>query len=262
MSETMAFRLSKVTRIVSFEDGETIWAKGKPAEAWCHIVKGCVGITTNSKKDTFEPLGVFSENSWFGEQHIISNTVTHADYVCLSETELLMIPKAHVSDCLEQDVGFSIYLARLMAWRIQKTSESLMLMKSENRGMRVVMGLYSISELISRGFNQPQLSGRDVKVKIPFTQSLLASFCGVSRTIFSQHVRKLFNAGLLNLSYGSIEIKDLDKWEQFAELQKLRNDTHAIMSIEDMLLEFDREAESAVFAEQRNGEKFTASRRT
>jgi CRP-like cAMP-binding protein len=239
MSETMAFRLSKVTKINSFESGSTIWAKGKPALAWCHIVKGCVGITTNSKKDTFEPLGVFAENSWFGEQHIVSGTSAHADYVCLSETELLMIPQANVSECLEQDVGFSIYLARLMAWRVQKTSESLILMKSENRCIRVVMGLYSITEMISHTFNQPVPPTSNTRVKIPFTQGLLASFCGVSRTIFSQHVRKLFSAGLLNIAYGSIEINDLKRWERFAHLQQARNDTHIDMSIDDMLLEFE-----------------------
>ena len=246
MSETTAFRLSKMTKTVSFEEGETIWSKGKPAEAWCHIIKGCVGITTNSKKDKFEPLGVFAENAWFGEQHIVSNISTHADYVCLSDTELLMIPKKYISECLEQDVGFSVYMAKLMAWRIQKASESLMLMKSENRCMRVVMGIYSIAETIARDFDQPARFMTDAPVRIPFTQGMLAAFCGVSRTIFSQHVRKLFKAGLLNISYGSIEINNMKIWERFAEIQKSRSEIHLHLSMPDMLMEFKKVIESQV----------------
>lgn len=246
MSETMAFRLSKMTKTVSFEEGETVWKKGKPAEAWCHIIKGCVGLTTNSKKNTFEPLGVFSENAWFGEQHIVSNICTHADYVCLSDTELLMIPKKYISECLEQDIGFSAYLAKLMAWRIQKASESLMLMKSENRCMRVVMGIYSIAETIARDFDHPAILEKEASVQIPFTQGLLAAFCGVSRTIFSQHVRRLFKAGLLNIAYGSIEINNMKVWERFAETQKSRSEIHLDLSMSDMLLEFKKAVESQV----------------
>lgn len=240
MSELMALRLAKATTITSFQAGELIWAKGEASTAWCYVVNGFVGLTNNSKRDTFEPLGVFVENSWFGEQHIVSGTNLHADYVCLTESELLMIPKGHILECLAQDMRFSVYLARLMAWRVQQTSENLVLMKSKNQSTRVVMGLYSIAEMISHPFTQPAPSTSNNRVQIPLAQGLLAAFCGVSRGTFSWLVRRLSNAGLLNISYGSIEINDVTRWEQFALFHRSRNGANMDLSIDDMLSEFEK----------------------
>jgi CRP/FNR family cyclic AMP-dependent transcriptional regulator len=124
-----------------------------------------------------------------------------------------------------------------MAWRVHKTSETLMLMKLGNPCLRVVMGLSQFAEALAYRSDRPPTIGFGEGVEIPVSQGVLASLCGVSRTLFSEYVQQLANSGWLKISYGKLEILSVTTWHTFAHRQRERNLSNISPTVEELLEE-------------------------
>jgi CRP-like cAMP-binding protein len=173
--------------------------------------------TTNSDST---PISIYGKGAWFGEQSIINRKPSFADYVCLTPTEVLSLPASTFDELFLQEPAFARHVAKLMAWRVQKTSETLTLMKLGNPCLRVVMGLAQFAEALAYRSDRPPTIGFGDGVEIPIAQNTLASLCGVSRTLFSEYVQQLAQAEWLKLSYGKLEILNVSTWHRFARRQR------------------------------------------
>lgn len=242
ISHEMALQMAAFIKISSFEEGQVIWAKGSKINSWNFIITGLVTASLESPRGTLMPISIYGEGSWFGEQSIINRKTSYADFVCLASTEVMHISSDIVLETMETQPTYALYLTRLMAWRVQKTSEMLMLMKFGNPCLRVVMGLSQFAEALFYHSDRPPTIGFGQGVEIPVKQKVLADLCGVSRTIFSEFVQKLAAAGWISISYGKLEILQLQNWHQFSNKQRERKLNDLDPSVEELLLELQGEA--------------------
>ena len=242
ISQEKAMQLAAFIKISSFEDGQVIWSKGSRIDSWRFIITGLVAASVESPSGLLMPISIYGEGSWFGEQSIINRKTSYADFVCLSSTEVMSISSEIVLELMETQPTFALYLTRLMAWRVQKTSEMLMLMKFGNPCLRVVMGLSQFAEALFYHSDRPPTVGFGQGVEIPVKQKVLADLCGVSRTIFSEYVQKLAAAGWLTISYGKLEILSLPNWHKFSNKQRDRKFNDLNPSFEELLKELQDEA--------------------
>jgi len=237
IAQDKALQMAAFIKVSSFEEGAVIWAKGSKIDSWRFIISGLVAASLESPHGTLMPISIYGEGSWFGEQSIISRKTSYANFVCLSSTEVMSISSDIVLELMENEPTYALYLTRLMAWRVQNTSEMLMIMKFGNPCLRVVMGLSQFAEGLFYHSDRPPTIGYGQGVEIPVKQKLLADLCGVSRTIFSEFVLRLAAAGWLSISYGKLEILQLQNWHQFAKKQRERKLSELEPSIEELLLE-------------------------
>lgn len=220
LSEAMARQTGLSVKVQSFEAGKKLWTKGGEVQDWLYIMNGLVSAAIPTTNSESTPISIYGKGAWFGEQSIINRKPSFADYVCLTATEVLSLPASNFHGLFIQEPEFARYVAKLMAWRVQKTSETLTLMKLGNPCLRVVMGLAQFAEALSYRSERPPTIGFGEGVEIPIAQNTLASLCGVSRTLFSEYVGQLSQNGWLKLSYGKLEILNVATWHAFARRQR------------------------------------------
>ena len=237
ISQEKALQMAAFIRIASFDEGQVIWSKGSKIDSWRFIISGLVTASVESPNGALMPISIYGEGSWFGEQSIINRKTSYADFVCLASTDVMSISSEIVLELMETQPSFALYLTRLMAWRVQKTSEMLMLMKFGNPCLRVVMGLSQFAEALFYHSDRPPTVGFGQGVEIPVKQKLLADLCGVSRTIFSEFVQKLAAEGWLAISYGKLEILSLPNWHRFSQKQRERQINDLNPTFEELLIE-------------------------
>ncbi len=235
LSDSVAAQTATVVKVQSFDAGRKIWAKGSEISHWQYIIGGLVTASVATTNSESTPLSIYGMGAWFGEQSIINRKPSFADYVCLTSTEVLTLPAATFDTLFVQEAHFARYVAKLMAWRVQKTSETLTLMKLGNPCMRVVMGLAQFAEALAYKSERPPTIGFGEGVEIPIAQTTLASLCGVSRTLFSEYVQQLAQEGWLKISYGKLELLNIDTWHAFARSQREDSVSNLNASIRELL---------------------------
>ncbi len=237
LEHELALKTASVVKVRSFEAGSVIWAKGSEVQSWQYIVDGLVAAAIPTTNSLSTPISIYGKGSWFGEQPIINRKPSYAEYVCLVETEVLALPAANFDQLFVDDAGFARHVAKLMAWRVQKTSETLMLMKLGNPCLRTVMGLAQFAEALAYRSDRPPTIPFGEGVEIPISQTTLASLCGVSRTLFSEYVQQLAAQGWLKISYAKLEILLISAWLGFASRQRERNFSNLNPSAAELLEE-------------------------
>jgi len=220
LSETLAAQTAPAIKVQAFEAGRKLWSKGSDILQWQYIMNGLVSAAIPTTNSESTPISIYGKGAWFGEQSIINRKPSFADYVCLTPTEVLCMPASTFDALFAQEPNFARYVAKLMAWRVQKTSETLTLMKLGNPCLRVVMGLAQFAEALAYRSERPPTIGFGEGVEIPISQNTLASLCGVSRTLFSEYVQQLAQKEWLKLSYGKLEILNIATWHRFARRQR------------------------------------------
>lgn len=220
LSDKAAFDNTRHTTIKSFRHNECIWKKGSDIESWNCVINGlvCASVVTDTSDST--PISLYGEETWFGEFSILSRKPAYANFVCMVPTDVLSVPASLVIELLNVEQGFAAKVAKMMAWRVQKTSEMLLIMKHGSPCLRVVMGLCQFGESLAYRADRPPTIGFGEGIIIPLTQDLLASLCGVSRTRFSEFVHQLRMDGWVRISYGKVELLRPLAWHKFAELQR------------------------------------------
>lgn len=235
LSDIVAAQTATLVKVQSFDAGRKIWSKGSEVGHWHYIIGGLVSASISTTNSETTPLSIYGKGAWYGEQSIINRKPSFADYVCLTSTEVLTLPAATFDALFVQEPHFARYVAKLMAWRVQKTSETLTLMKLGNPCLRVVMGLAQFAEALAYKSDRPPTIGFGEGVEIPIAQTTLASLCGVSRTLFSEYVQQLAQQGWLKISYGKLEILQIDTWHAFARSQREDGVNHLNASIGELL---------------------------
>jgi CRP/FNR family cyclic AMP-dependent transcriptional regulator len=238
LSEALATKTAPNVKVQAFDAGKKIWTKGGEVQHWLYIMNGLVSVSIPTTNSESTPISIFGKGSWFGEQSIINRKPSFADYVCLTATEVLRVPATTFDTLFAEEPEFARYIAKLMAWRVQKTSETLTLMKLGNPCLRVVMGLAQFAEALAYRSERPPTVAMGEGVEIPISQNTLASLCGVSRTLFSEYVQQLAQHEWLKLHYGKLEILHIATWHRFARRQRedsVSNLNPAIAELLDIL---------------------------
>ena len=232
-----AQHLSTLVTATSLEPNTVIWTKGAEITSWHFIVKGMVAAAMPVSETVSIPVGIYGPKTWFGEQAIINKKPSYANYLCLTPVNVISLDAEIVLTLLERDAGFAKYVAKLMSWRAQISSETLMLMKLGSPPFRVVMGICQFAETLAYSGDRPPTIGFGEGVEIPVKQEVIAALCGVSRSRFSTLIQQLASSGWLRISYGSIEILALETWQKFSNLQRRRTMGRLDPSMEELLAE-------------------------
>jgi CRP-like cAMP-binding protein len=233
-SEHYASKFAPRLQILSYKAGDVVWRRGSSISGWSCIINGVVAATINDSETTSVSLGLYGNSAWFGEYSILNNQPSYADYVCLGPTDILSVPCDTVHEVAARDSKFACKLAKLVAWRALKSAETLVLMRVGNPVVRSVMGLYLFSEALAYAGDCPPKVGFE-GLNFPFKQAVIASLCGVSRTVVSNCLQKLASQGWVKISYGNIELLNYGAWQRFANRQREKIMFDANPTMDDLL---------------------------
>lgn len=220
--ERRILEVMPLLNIRTFNAGEVIWEKGAPVMSWYCVMSGYVAASVPTDSVGKMPMHILGQHAWFGEQEILSASVSAMEYSCLTPVRVIGMPETQLNEAFGREPDFVRFLVGLVNWRLQQHSEMLMCLRLGNSSMRVVMGLAQLAEALSIDRDFPQAAGdnAETSVEIPVSQELIASLCGVSRTVFSVYLQHLARAGWVKVRYGAIELRSAHAWRAFAQRQR------------------------------------------
>ncbi len=239
MSETNAIKACAKIKVTSQSADKLIISRGLKSKNWYFVINGLVSASSKSSNGSGTSVMLLGPGSWFGEHSIINDKPSFLDYTTLKESDFLVMPGDVLIELAKVDSGFSFSLLKILSWRFQYAGEMLTLLKTGNPALRVMIGLSQFVEALAYHNERPPTIGFGDGLKIPVNQTILANLCGVSRSVLSELIQHLLKNKIVGITYGSIEINNINAWRSFADLKRMEKNQNFNPTIAELIDEFD-----------------------
>jgi CRP/FNR family cyclic AMP-dependent transcriptional regulator len=209
------------TTVKSFAAGSVIWRKGSHVNCWSAVINGLISAFVQSPNKPDLHISLYGEGDWFGEQSIITEKPSDSSFRCLTSVDLIQLPAECLLQLLFEENHFGAKVAKMSAWRLQRTSELLMISRSGSPLIKTVLGIAQISEVVleNAANTHPDPTSN---LLLPINQSVLASLCGLSRSRLSNIINMLEDKEFVSLEYSRLVIRYPYAWQAFASRFRVR----------------------------------------
>ena len=181
--------------------GSIIERKGELAQAWIGVLAGLVKVSVGNAEGKVASLTGVPAGGWIGEGSLLKREVRKYDIVALRDSVVARLPAVTFDWLLDTSIPFNRYLLHQLNERVAQfigKAEYDRLLDPDARVARCLAEL----------FNPLLYPGMGMRLTI--TQEEVGYLARVSRQRANQALRKLEEAGLLNVEYGAVRVLDLD----------------------------------------------------
>ncbi len=188
--------------------GGFVCMKGEPVEYWMGVVDGLVkmaSIWSTGKITSFTGL---SAGGWFGEGSLLKNEARKYDVIALRESRVAYMNRITFQWLCDNSIHFNRFLIVQLNERL---GQFIAMMEHE----RLLDPDARLARCLASLFNPVLYPESNLELKI--SQEEVGLLAGISRQRVNQALRKLEEAGLLHIDYGSITILDLAGLRCFGE---------------------------------------------
>jgi CRP/FNR family cyclic AMP-dependent transcriptional regulator len=183
--------------------GEWLFARGDAPSGLYAVVDGAIRVAATAPSGKEVLLAVVEAPMWFGEISVLDGQPRTHDAVADEESTLLHVPQAAVDALLDAEPRYWRHLGVLVAGKLRISfgviEDIVMLPIAVRLARRLVLAAERYGEWQDR-------SSRVVDLR----QEQLATMLSTSRQTVNQLLKDLEARGLVRLSYGNVEILDLD----------------------------------------------------
>lgn len=204
-SQTAAVRKAMVYR--SFVAGETVCARATPSAHWLGVVDGMLKLENLSEGGKGSTFASVPSGAWFGEGSVLKGELRPYEVVALRDSVVAFLPRAAFLTVLEESHPFALWLITQLNARL---GYYVALVQNFRLADTTAQVAYSLSGLFHPGL-YPSTDRR-----ITISQEELGRLSGVSRQVTNKALQTLQERGAIRLSYGSIEVVDLDTLQAIA----------------------------------------------
>ena len=200
--------LLAAARVRRLSPGQRLFKRGDPPCGLYAVLEGSVRIGAVSEQGKEALLSLVEPPHWFGEICLFDGQPRTHDAFGLGHCVLLHISQTVLLTLLDEQPVYWRQLALLMSQKLRLTFinlEQLSLMPTATRlGHHLLM--------IAEGYGEIDPPRRVLQLP----QEQLASMLSLSRQTTNQILRDLQGQGILDLSYGEIEILDAQRLRALA----------------------------------------------
>lgn len=195
--------LLKVSALRPLTAGERLFSRGDAPTGLFAVLSGAIRITASAESGKEALLTLAEAPAWFGEIAVVDGLARTHDAIAEGEALVLQIPQRDLLQLLEKEPRWWRDLALLLAGKLRlaflSMEETSLLPAATRLARRLV--------LMAEGYGEWQ--GRSSRI-LDVRQEQLAMMLSLSRQTANQVLKDLEARGLLRLTYGEIEIVDLD----------------------------------------------------
>ncbi|MES2259342.1 MAG: Crp/Fnr family transcriptional regulator [Pseudomonadota bacterium] len=192
---------------LAVDAGQTVCHRGGQAQYWYGVVEGLVKVSTVSRHGRPTTFIGIPAGGWFGEGAVLKHELRPYDVVALRESRLALIPAATFHWLLGASLPFNSFLIAHLNARLAQFVIRLEHARLHDPDQHVT---HCLAEL----FNPELYPGKATTLKL--SQEEIAFLAGVSRQLVNRALRRLEEEKLVQVSYGSITILDVDALRAFA----------------------------------------------
>lgn len=188
--------------------GGFVCMKGEPVEHWMGVVDGLVKMASNWRSGKTTTFTGLSAGGWFGEGSLLKTDPRKYDVVALRESRVAYMNRSTFQWLLDHSIPFNRFLIIQLNERL---GQFIGMMEHE----RLLDTDARLARCLASMFNPVLYPGISHEIKI--SQEEIGFLAGVSRQRVNKALRKLEEAGLLQIDYGSVTILNLDRLRCFGE---------------------------------------------
>jgi CRP-like cAMP-binding protein len=188
-------------------DKEVVAAKGEPAHSWIGVVEGLLKASGGFRTGkTFIYSGI-PAGSWIGEGSVLKREPRHYDIVAVRPTRTVHIPRATFRWLLETNLDFNHFIITHLNERLAQFMGMVETDRIDDPCVKLARSILSL-------FNPVLYPGMGSALLV--SQQELGELAGLSRQRTNAAIKALEEAKLVQASYGSLLIMDLQALRTFA----------------------------------------------
>ncbi|AZE58618.1 MULTISPECIES: Crp/Fnr family transcriptional regulator [Pseudomonas] len=190
-------------RLRSLTAGQFLFKRGDPPCGLYAVLEGAVRISAVSAQGKEAVLSLVETPHWFGEICLFDNLPRTHDALATGACTLLQVPQAVMLGILEQHPAFWRDMALLMSHKLRLSLINIEQISLMPASVRLAHRLL----MIAQGYGETEPPRRVLQLP----QEDLAAMLGLSRQTINSLLKALEQQGIIGLSYGAIEILDLNR---------------------------------------------------
>ncbi|WP_434607470.1 Crp/Fnr family transcriptional regulator [Pseudomonas sp. R1-7] len=195
--------LLEMSRVRRLPPGQRLFKRGDAPCGLYAVLEGAVRIGAVSEQGKEALLSVVEAPHWFGEICLFDGQPRTHDAVSVGQCSLLHLPQAALLAFLEDQPVYWRHLALLMSHKLRLTFINLEHLSLMPAPARLAHRLLMIAE----GYGEIEPARRVLQLP----QEQLALMLSLSRQTTNQILKDLQGQGIVRLSYGEIEILDIER---------------------------------------------------
>jgi CRP/FNR family cyclic AMP-dependent transcriptional regulator len=183
--------------ISRYQNHQTVFPQGSPADAVFYIQKGKVKITVVSEQGKEAVIAILGPDEFCGEGCLTGQPRRMATAVAMTECEIMRLDKATMIRVLHEEPAFSeMFVAHLLARtiRIEEDLVDQLFNSSEKRLARALLLLANFGK-----------DGRPERIIAKVSQETLAEMIGTTRSRVSHFMNKFRKLGFIDYN-GHLEV--------------------------------------------------------
>ncbi|EPL10091.1 Crp/Fnr family transcriptional regulator [Pseudomonas sp. CF150] len=194
--------LLEAARLRVLTAGQYLFKRGDPPCGVYAVLEGTVRISAVSAQGKEAVLSLVETPYWFGEICLFDNLPRTHDALATGPCRLLQVPQAAMLGILEQRPLFWREMALLMSHKLRLSLINIEQISLMPASVRLAHRLL----MIAQGYGEVEQARRVLQLP----QEDLAAMLGLSRQTINSLLKALEQQGIIGLSYGAIEIRDLN----------------------------------------------------
>lgn len=192
--------------VQDFAAGAFVAHRGEPSRYWIGVERGLIKLavyTPDGRGCTFSgvPAG-----GWCGEGSVIKREARRYDVIAIRDSRVALVPDTVFHTLLAESLPFASFVVRQLNERMGQfiaTVQNERLLSVDARVAQAVAQLF-----------HPALYPRTSEV-LELSQEEIGLLTGLSRQRVNQALRRLASEGMVDLSYQSIRVTDLERLRHF-----------------------------------------------
>lgn len=196
-----------MAQVLQLEAGQRLFRRGDRPSGLYAVVEGAMRIGAVSESGKEALLTLVEPPYWFGEISLFDGLPRTHDAFAESASTLLLVPQGELLALLEEQPRYWRDVALLMSQKLRLAFIALEEISLLPAAPRLARRLLLIAENYGEG---------EPRRVLHLAQEQLALMLAVSRQTTNQILKELEAQGILRLSYGEIEVLDLQRLRRAA----------------------------------------------
>ena len=186
--------------------GGVVCHSGNPVVYWKGMIEGLVKMSVTSQGGRTSTLTGLAPGAWFGEGPVLRSRTWDFDGVAMRDTRLALVPSTTFHWLLEVSPAFNRFV-------IEQLNERLAQFLSILEAERLEVAETRVARCLAWLFNTVLYPG--VGAHLSLTQQEIGYLSGVSRQRVNRALKIMEDAGVLEVKYGSVHVRDLQALQDF-----------------------------------------------
>ncbi|NLA89596.1 MAG: Crp/Fnr family transcriptional regulator [Alcaligenaceae bacterium] len=199
------------TLLQHYPAGAFVVRKGDPSRHWIGVIEGLVRISVGTADGKLAALTGVPPGGWVGEGALLKAELRRYDLVTLRDSVIAKMPIETFHWLLDNSIAFNRFLLDQFNHRMGQFIGRIESDRLFNADIRVAR---CIAELV----RMPNYADDNYNRQLNITQEEIGYLARVSRQRTNGALKKLAEAGLIELQYRSVLINDLVALETLEEI--------------------------------------------